>query len=721
MRNYIEINGVSSLTLVGFAINTLPPISKPPIRNLKEEIDGRDGDIITKLGYGAYDKEIEVGLYGESYDINDIIAFFNTEGEVVFSNEPDKIYNFTILDQIDFEKLVKFKTAVITLHCQPFKYPLTDTPIEVEYEYVTGEGENITLNDTDISGLELDLKGNTSQTGTPTPSSPIPVNVVSGDNEINVVGKNLLNPNANIINIYYNSSTKQFQYNANNRSIVVPIKPNTTYTISRTEGYGNDFSIGTSVNYPTSGEYATNVSVKWSTSILTNTITSGANDKYLLFYFGYQTSESTSRGWLSKTQLEVGDQASTFEPYQGNTYNIDLPVENLCDVILDSSISGDVSYKTYTFEPNTQYTISTNTWVTSSSTANIFASAGTSFSPSSATNGVNGSRTITSDSNGKITIGYRNVNLSLDYSSGNYYIQIEKGTKANSYTPYGTTPIELCKIGNYQDYFYKDSDKWYLHKEIGKVVFTGAESEDWVVRTSTSANYWKVRNATAFPTDVKERLILLSNYFVPNGGANNADYSGNAICGNVGEYAKWLHLSIDNTIANSVATFKTWLSTHNLSIYYIEATPTNTEITYQPLIDQLNLLEQAMSKDSQTNISQVNNDLPFIISASALKKGSDTASIVNDGNIYSKPLIDIEGTGLVTIYLDNTQMFQVNLSELNNITIDTELLEAYSDTQLANRKVVGDYSKFKLQVGTSQLKFGGALTKATITRYKRWL
>ena len=40
------------------------------------------------------------------------------------------------------------------------------------------------------------------------------------------------------------------------------------------------------------------------------------------------------------------------------------------------------------------------------------------------------------------------------------------------------------------------------------------------------------------------------------------------------------------------------------------------------LIDQLNLLEKAMSKDGQTNISQVNNDLPFIISASALKEWS---------------------------------------------------------------------------------------------------
>ena len=45
------------------------------------------------------------------------------------------------------------------------------------------------------------------------------------------------------------------------------------------------------------------------------------------------------------------------------------------------------------------------------------------------------------------------------------------------------------------------------------------------------------------------------------------------------------------------------------------------------LIDQLNLLEKAMSKNGQTNISQVNNDLPFIISASALKEWQESTSL----------------------------------------------------------------------------------------------
>ena len=139
------------------------------------------------------------------------------------------------------------------------------------------------------------------------------------------------------------------------------------------------------------------------------------------------------------------------------------------------------------------------------------------------------------------------------------------------------------------------------------------------------------------------------------------------------------------------------------------------------LIDQLNALEQAKSKENQTNISQINNDLPFIMTVSAFKLGSDVITIPDGGNIYSKPTIKIEGTGIVDIYLNDVQEFEVDLTEDNEITIDTEKMEAYTETGLANRKVTGDYSKFKLQPGDNELRFSGDLTKATITRYTRWL
>lgn len=125
MNNYIILNGQISTNIQGLLIQSLPPITKPKIRTQIEEIDGRDGDIVTPLGYSAYDKEFSIGLYGD-FDIDQVIAYFNSEGIVTFSNEDDKYYNYQITEQIDFERLIRFKTATVKMHVQPFKYSVTD-------------------------------------------------------------------------------------------------------------------------------------------------------------------------------------------------------------------------------------------------------------------------------------------------------------------------------------------------------------------------------------------------------------------------------------------------------------------------------------------------------------------------------------------------------------------------------------------------------------------
>ena len=120
-RPYVVINNKDSRSIAGLLICTLPPISKPPKRTIIETIDGRDGDIVSVLGYDAYDKSFEIGLTKE-YNIDDVIAFFDSEGKIVFGNEPDKYYKFATYSQIDFERLLRFKKADIELHVQPFKY-----------------------------------------------------------------------------------------------------------------------------------------------------------------------------------------------------------------------------------------------------------------------------------------------------------------------------------------------------------------------------------------------------------------------------------------------------------------------------------------------------------------------------------------------------------------------------------------------------------------------
>ena len=127
IQPYIILNNIDSRTISGLLISSLAPISKPQVRTQVETIDGRSGDIVTPLGYSAYDKVITIGLT-YNYDIDAIIDYFNSSGVVVFSNEPDKYYQYAIYEQIDFEKLIRFKTAEVVLHVQPFKFSLLEQP-----------------------------------------------------------------------------------------------------------------------------------------------------------------------------------------------------------------------------------------------------------------------------------------------------------------------------------------------------------------------------------------------------------------------------------------------------------------------------------------------------------------------------------------------------------------------------------------------------------------
>lgn len=129
--NWINFKGIDSRDLEGLIICQLPPISKPQMRTETTVIEGKDGDITESLGYSSYDKTLKIGV-SVGFDINQIIKYFGGKGEAIFSNEPDKVYNCEIFDKIAFERLVKFKTANVKFHTQPFKYLRDEQPVVLE-------------------------------------------------------------------------------------------------------------------------------------------------------------------------------------------------------------------------------------------------------------------------------------------------------------------------------------------------------------------------------------------------------------------------------------------------------------------------------------------------------------------------------------------------------------------------------------------------------------
>lgn len=131
--NYLVLNGKNSRYIQGLLISELPPVSKPQMRTQVDTIDGRDGDVVTDLGFQAYDREVSIGLHG-GFDIDDVSEYFNSEGIAIFSNEPTLFYKYKITRQIDYERLIRFRKAKVVFHVQPFKFSTIETPLSYVIE-----------------------------------------------------------------------------------------------------------------------------------------------------------------------------------------------------------------------------------------------------------------------------------------------------------------------------------------------------------------------------------------------------------------------------------------------------------------------------------------------------------------------------------------------------------------------------------------------------------
>ena len=343
IRPYVIINGVDSRTIQGLLITSLPPISKPAQRTLTETIDGRDGDSSVKLGYSAYDKSLGIALtFG--YNVDDVISFFNSEGTIVFSNEPDKLYNFEIFEAIDFEKLIRFKTATVTIHTQPFKFSTTENPLEfTEKEFtvvnngntdsrpnlvITGEGL-ATMQINGKNALNIDF-GDAEQTlliDSEGMNAYYTNNIKSIEAEIVATGGNGTPDNPNPINGYTEANItrcgvnlwdEEWESGSINASGIdtpdatrirtknyITVKPNTTYYFKSSKQLGLRFydETKTGIGYD-------------ATQNSTFTIPSGC------YYLRFTVVDTTTYNNDISINYPSSDSDTEYHPYTGNTYTI---------------------------------------------------------------------------------------------------------------------------------------------------------------------------------------------------------------------------------------------------------------------------------------------------------------------------------------------------------------------------------------------------------------
>lgn len=329
---------------------------------------------------------------------------------------------------------------------------------------------------------------------------------------------------------------------------------------------------------------------------------------------------------VDNVQLEAGSTATAYEPYVGGTPapNPDYPQEiqtvtgeqtvsvtgkNLWDPdnVLDGVGLDAPTGQTYpatirstldytSIKPDTTYTLSG-----CSMKAICFYDSNKMFISRSS------QYTVTSPS------GTSYVRIAFDNTVEHSNIQLESGSTATAYEAYqsqsytvnlGST--ELCKLGDYQDYIYKGTDGWYVHKAIGKITYTGDSSENWQYLGTSSGPFRISIPNSNYHIDNNTLPLLYTNYYTPIKWTEitSTPYAVTAFSNTV--------LPFRNTDITSLNDWKTWLSSHNTTVYYPFATPTDTKITDNTLVSQLDALGSAKLMVGENNVlvSATGTNLP---------------------------------------------------------------------------------------------------------------
>lgn len=469
----------------------------------------------------------------------------------------------------------------------------------------SASGSNISLTGTANAPMRITLSpSELTQASTPTPSSPQEVHTISGSNkvvvsnsdntisqeaDIDLKSKNLFNKNNSTSNYYLGQDGTPVSSSNYDYTEYISIKPNTYYM-------STGMATGTG-DAPSRCYY----------------------DKNKKFIIGYRHGNATdilnaspSNAFYMRESVKKVD-VDTTKIYETPYYDygfygkignyedkfIRTSGKNLLDYNWFNNFNSSLQTLTLTLKPNTSYTLSSDLPAWSGVGANLFIMKDGE-SASSSTNGVQpgGARTMTTDSTGHVLIQYRDGGSTLSDEKTAYWYMLNEGTTALPYEPYG-------------------SNEWYIKKNIGKVVLDGTQN----VSTTSYSDLFYITSGNLNITYVDggkcNYFGFVSNDSITGNSGANTNLSNNQMAFRLGSTKDRLYIK-SNEYADNTA-LQTWFTTHNTELYYILATPTYTQIT-GTLANQLeNVYQKLLSYTGQTNISQVNNDLPFIMNVSAIE------------------------------------------------------------------------------------------------------
>lgn len=600
------------------------------------------------------------------------------------------------------------------------------------------------------SRLKIDLEGNTLQDGTPTPSVPVEIQSVGGDNKISVMGKNLLNLEDShkytaLVSFIDGGIRVTSNADTTNRyaTLILPdyvlgktITLSADVTTSSTN-YGSIRAYFIKSNYQADTAISNGSTGNTSTGHVSKTVdipaTKPSTAKYVGILVYAQTSGTMASGLYvdyKNFQVEIGSTETAYEPCQEQVYPINLPVENLLSderyqseqnmnsIFIggtrDDNYSIHLSAGTYTFTQNTTSNVYSYYRKTTDSQNYYFASWSTGLK----------STTLTLDEGDYKFWFYSNDDHGGITIDSIIYYQLEKGSVANTYTPYGTTPIKLNKIGNYADNFHKVGSTWYLEKQIKQLTVTGTENWQKSSSSSTVSFYWSNDEAIndvnfdTIPTDSGDGAARIAqaycDRFVAGAYSANtlpdvfdADGYGIFTINKNSTYAQLrFNMGIDSAYTTA-GTFKPYLQSIKPVVYYVLATPVDIEITDATLVSQLDALANATSYPGNTNISQRNAYLPFNIEyeENAITYPPNPVPEITlystEPNVWSlMPPTHIENyvyfTSLQTKYTNNT-------FTCSTVVLSSELNGAYKEITTMNTDIIQNRSAISLKADEQTL------------------
>ena len=436
-----------------------------------------------------------------------------------------------------------------------------------------------------------------------------------------------------------------------------------------------------------------------------NKITVPSLDNIAYMRLGFRTSYNTGVNLLAANiQVEKGETATTYEPYEGHSYPVRLSSKNLfnSDLLSNYYVTSSNSYVSanhigteeyFEIKPNTNYTLSITEemyrifFVEYDSTKTVITQAAAADADHVS---------FTSQSNAK----YARISFSKtgttpmtpsDYANS---VQLEESSTPTAYTPYYS--YELCKIGAYQDYIYKSGDDWYVHKETGKSVLTGDEAGWFYTAANNRIATLKTNiGDMVSPTDANTAMAGLSDKFRADTMNNLLATADGCMAISTADY-----FNLKDTSWSDLATAKAGIA--GTTVYYALATPTDTKITESTLIADLEALAAGNTYDAETNIIITANDtnLPALLKATYYRRTlegvletipqaqvqADWTQVDTDAKDYikNKPaLATVATTGAYSDLIGTPTIPTVNNATLtiqkNGTTVDTFTANASSN------------------------------------------